>query len=128
MEEQSKLQELAYKITEVLYKYNCQTDVAIYFEGKRLSTFADLEDSYGKWVLEEGFKGSSYTDYSNDNTITMTFEGDFYDVMNWGLLHECYVEFNELIKEYGYWFELGNMWNLALYQEQNNDFKMKGGN
>ena len=111
----SKLEELAYKIADLLSEYHCHIDVAIYFENKRLSTFADIDENYGKWVLQEGYKGSDYTEYANDSTITMTFEGDFYDVMNYGYLPELYDKFQKLLESCGFYFELGNAWNLALY-------------
>lgn len=112
----SKLQELAYKIAQLLDEYGCSQDVAIYFDGKRLSTFADLDKNYGKWVLQEGYYGSTYTKYANDDTITMTFEGPFYEVVNYGLFPELLDRFVDLIESYGYYYEPGDAWNLALFE------------
>lgn len=106
----SKIDELAYKIAELLETRGCHTDTAIYFGGKRLSTFRD-----GKWKLEDGFVAGDMVEYANDKTITMTFEGDFYDVINYGLYPNLQEEFISLIESYGYYYELGNAWNLALY-------------
>jgi len=117
MKEKSVLEKLAYEIAELLEKHECHTDVAIYFEGKRLSTFADLKENYRKWVLEEGYDPKSYTEYANPKTITMTFEGSFYEVMNYGFSPKLYDKFTQLINSYGFWFELGNAWNLSLYSD-----------
>jgi hypothetical protein len=108
---QTNLEELAFAIADLLTKYNCQEDVTIYFNNQRLSTFTE-----GKWVLEEGYKGSDYTKYANDKTITMTFEGPFYDVINYNECPELLRRFNELIESYGYYYELGYPWSLSLYE------------
>jgi hypothetical protein len=67
-------------------------------------------------AMQEGLKGSNYTQYANDETITMTFEGDFYSCMNYGSNPILYEKFGELLKKYDLYFELGNAWNLALYK------------
>lgn len=104
-----KLKELAKEISILLESYDCHTDTAIYYSNQRLSYD-------GSWKLEEGFKGSSFTQYANDSTITMTFEGNFYEVMNYGLFPKLYDKFSKLLEKYGFYFELGNAWNLALYE------------
>lgn len=111
----SKLENLAYNISLLLTEHGCHGDVAIYFEGKRLTTLDS--SNYGKWVLQDGFKASDYTDYANDDTITMTFEGEFYHTMNYGDHPTLLDKFASLLADNGYWYELGNAWNLALYKE-----------
>lgn len=112
----SKLEKLAYEIADLLKKYNSHIDVAIYFEDKRLSTYKDLEELYGTWQLEEGFKGSSYTEYANDETITMVFEGAFYHAMNYGDNTPLMDEFNKLVEKYGFYHEQGHAWSLSLFK------------
>ena len=105
----TKLEKLAYKISKLLSKNNCSNSVSIFWEGKRLSTIK----TSGTWVLDNA-KGSDYTEYENDSTIIMTFEGDFYDIINYGSFTETHDKFNKLIEKYGYYFEQGNSWNLLL--------------
>lgn len=115
MEKKKGLEELAFKIANLLKENECHIDVAIYFSGKRLTTFKG-EQPYGEWELQEGYKGSNCTKYANDDTITMTFEGAFYEVINYGVDNALYEKFMELLGDYGYYFEQGNAWNLALYE------------
>ena len=111
-----KIEKLAYEIKGLLDKYSYSGDTAIYFNNKRLATFTD--EDYGKWVLQEGYKGSDYTEYANDNTITMTFEGmgSIHDVINYRENEKFLDKLNKLFENYGYYYELGNSWNLALYE------------
>lgn len=105
-----KFEYIAYKILELLLEYDCSTDVVFYFEGKRLI------ETDKDWVIEEGYLGSDYTEYANDDTLTMTFEGPFFEVMNYGTNYELYDKFDKLLQSFGYYYELGNAWNLALYE------------
>lgn len=111
-----KIEKLAYEIKELLDKYNYSGDTAIYFNNRRLTTFID--EGYGRWVLQEGYKGSDYTHYANDGTITMTFEGigSIHDIINYEGNKGFLKELNKLFGSYGYYYELGNSWNLALYE------------
>lgn len=114
MAKNKKLKDLAFEIAELITEYNVDQDVAIYFNDVRLQCFT-TNDKEG-WVLEEGFKGSEYTKYANDDTITMTFEGPLYSIMNCYIISDNFFDdFDNLLKEYGYYYELGNAWNLSLY-------------
>jgi len=115
MDKEKKIEELAFKIAELLKEHGCHIDVAIYFSGKRLTTF-EGKKPYGEWELQEGYKASNITEYANNDTITMTFEGSFYSVINYGTDRELFRKFNELLQSYGYYYEQGNAWNLALYE------------
>ena len=41
---------------------------------------------------------------------------DGYDMMNYGRFAEKLESFLKLINGFGYYFELGNAWNLSLYK------------
>lgn len=112
-----KINELVEKIVKLLDKHNYSGDTAIYFDNKRLATFND--ENYGIWILQSGYKGSDYTEYANNDTITMTFEGMFsiYNIINCYSSDEKFLgEFDRLLESYGYYYELGNSWNLSLYE------------
>lgn len=113
MNKEEKIQELAYKIAELLKKHECHHDVAIYFSEKRLCTF---NDEY-EWELQEGYVGTDFSEYANNDTITMTFEGYFYELINYMWDGKVVSEFRKLIQEYGYNYELGNAWNLTLWED-----------
>lgn len=106
----TKLGKLAKEIAQTLDKHQSEQDVAIYHENKRFSHFGD------DWETEEGFLGSEYTEWANDDTITMTFEGPLYHAMNYGANDELVEELRALIGSHGFYWELGNAWNLSLYE------------
>ncbi|MFW5962130.1 MAG: hypothetical protein ACOCQR_00765 [bacterium] len=110
----NKLEKLAREIAELLSQRGMAYDTAIYYDGKRLQCFTTNEED--GWVEEEGYKASNYTEYANDETITMTFEGPMYDVLNYHADDEFVEKFDMLIEKYGYMYELGNAWNLSLYE------------
>ena len=66
-------------------------------------------------------KGSEYFEYANDDTISISFEGPFYNVMNyaydkkeWDRLES---EFTKIVGSFDCWYELGNAWNLSIYED-----------
>lgn len=111
-----EIEDLAYEIADLLSENGYEGDMAIYFNDKRLQCFT-TNDEEG-WKLEEGYKGSDFTEYANDDLITMTFEGVYsiYDDIN-GYRRSGIVEkFDKLLDEYDCYYELGNAWNLSVYE------------
>lgn len=112
--QKNKNKQMADAIKKWMLKNEVAGDTRIYFNGKCYSSVG-----YGKDVKYEtlqNMKGSDYSEYANDDTVTVTFEGDFYTVMNYsmGKLRES---FDRLIESFGnYFYELGNAWNLSLYK------------
>jgi hypothetical protein len=59
-----------------------------------------------------------YFEYGNPNTLSMSFEGSLNYILNgytrgWVKLEE---QFSKLFEEYGLYYELGHVWNLAAYE------------
>lgn len=114
---ENKLKELAYEIADFLDHHDLNMDTSIYFNNKALRSKKEGEEY--NWTLMKDIKGSDYTEYANDKTITMTFEGigSMYNIIN-GYENGYYFrdQFDELLEDYGYYYQLGNSWNLALYK------------
>lgn len=55
-------------------------------------------------------------EYVNEDTISMSFENDLYDIFNYDMCESIRQDFEELFKKYGLYYELGNAWNLSLFQ------------
>lgn len=92
---------------------NLDEDVALMYNGKRVepNTVKEEEISSASKYLEK---------YYNDDTITMTFEGSLYHVLNYMMDNFDYCdkkvnEFSDILKKYNYYYEQGYAWNLALY-------------
>lgn len=104
----SNIEELAYKIKELLEKHEVYEDVRIYFEGKCLCSNSGLL---------ENMKASDYSEFANDKTIFMTFEGRFNYIINGYVENKTLVsKFDKIINKYGYYHEFGEAWNLSLYE------------
>lgn len=108
-----KKTEIARKI-ESLFKIAGQgeiTDTRIYFGNKCW----DYDSSGNKTILTD-IQGSEYTQYANDATITCTYEGAVYSALNYDFKNPLREELIEMLDEYGYYFEMGEAWNFALYE------------
>jgi len=105
-------EKMAYEILELLKEYELNTDTRIYFSNKCLT---------GEGETIENIKGSEYFNYANDDTLSMSFEGGFYSVINYynpQLADEVEPIFSEILNSYGLYYELGDAWNLAIYYNQ----------
>ena len=103
-----KIEVLAKDILKWLEEKDLWTDVRVYFNGKVV---------YEK-TKEEEANPKDYFDYAGD-ILSMSFEGALYDVFN-GTSERAYKqqeEFNAILEKYGLYYELGNAWNLTLYEE-----------
>lgn len=84
-------------------------DTSIYYQGDRYNFHYN-----GTMEVEKDIDVRDYIEYCNPHTITMSFEGDLYELLNY---EDCmYPPFYELFKKNGYSYELGNAWNLAAYE------------
>ena len=58
-----------------------------------------------------------YFEYNGDY-LSMSFEGPLYSILNYqaGTYGDSIIgELDELFKKYGLYYELGNSWNMSLY-------------
>lgn len=115
-------EQLATEIFEWLVEHEMWVDVCIYFNGKRWSTsnhkdcmdFCYNEHRY----FEDEADPRDYFSYVNDKTLSMSFEGPLYHMLNgytqgWVKLED---EFQKIFEKYNLYIELGNAWNLTCYE------------
>lgn len=111
---------LAKDIFNFLVENEIWIDTHIYFNGKCWSTnnknqteFCYNENRYFEYEADP----RDYFEYVNPDTLSMSFEGDLYDVLN----GYCYgwtdleTRFMDIFSRYGVYYELGNAWNLSVY-------------
>ena len=115
------IRKLAKEIRQFLLDNEMWIDTTIYFNGMAYST-DDREGHYfyndPEHLIElEDQDPHRYVDYVGPY-LTMTFEGPFYDVMN-GYLgkygYDLEDKFHDILKKYGLYAELGNAWNLSVF-------------
>lgn len=114
----AKIEKMAKEIRDFLNKHELWEDVRIYFNGKAYAT-DDGKGNYSyndpnKLYVLEDVDPRDYFEYVGD-ILSMSFEGGLYDLLNYEF-GKTYNEFNELIKKFGCYYELGNAWNLSLYE------------
>ena len=122
-----KKTEIAKKIDKLFTKHlgGELGDYRIFYNNKAI----DVNTSEGRNILED-IKASDYSEYANDDTITVTFDGHIYELINYG----CHIEgdagfgiepshdwnlitdLTELLEKYNCWFENGNAWNFNVYE------------
>lgn len=127
---EQQIEELAFKIRELMLKYEIWQDINIYFNGKCLSTRDKKTGEFhyneaDKIIINENEDPKKYFSYVNteNHTISMSFEGPFYHIINDNAYHREDVEFSqkvmkefdELLDEYGLYYELGYAWSLTCY-------------
>lgn len=125
-QKEKRNRKLAEEIREFLFKWGMWIDTTIYFNGKAFSPIEKDENGKMKFyyndrehLIEYEDDPSRYVEWYNKDGITMTFEGDFYEVMNYAFesrfLTNIYEEFEELLRKHNARHELGHAWSMCIY-------------
>ena len=112
-----KKQMLLEETVDYLYENKLFDDVNIYIGGRKYSDCGKQDE------LKKTTNGSKYYDrgecdvtsiveYSNPKTLTMTFEGILYDMIDMNGIPEG---LEAVFEKYGLYAEQGYAWSLALY-------------
>ena len=119
----TKAERCAFEIINFLIRHKMWQDTNVYVNGKRYGCYDGEHYQYDNtWdcvFREDNMDPKKYIEYSSD-FLTMSFEGPFYDVVNYYLPSAKYcdkilAEFDDICKKYGKYYELGYAWSLALY-------------
>jgi len=119
----NKKKKLAIDIYNWCKKHELWMDITIYFDGIAWSYQPEWHGVKGKYIEEDLYEYENknpldYFEYANPNTLSMSFEGPLYDVLNayvrgWVKLED---EFLKLFEKYGWYYEMGHAWNLSAYE------------
>ena len=111
---------VATEIREWMLDNEIWIDTRIYFNGKAYGTRDENHNYFyndrNHLVVLENMNPLDYFEYVNPETISMSFEGPLYDVLNYcggGYTDKLEREFSEILAKYGLYYELGNAWNLT---------------
>lgn len=111
--EMERNESLANDLKDFIMKNSLACDIRIYFNNKCYD-WCDGKVYFKEPNLLEDVTGSNFFEYANDNTVSMTFEGDLYDIVNYGEAPKLYDKFYDVFKKHNCYYELGNAWNLAV--------------
>lgn len=110
-------EKLADEIRAWLLERELWQDVTIYFNGKAFSTSDMLQRRFAynnpNDLIEYEANPADYVEYNSPDSITMTFEGPLYDLINYRFNSRDYEEFEALFRRYGLYFEQGYAWSLS---------------
>lgn len=122
MNNQKNIHALANELLDYLIKNKLWSDSRIYFDGICYATdkpddrVCHVHEKHdGVYVFDADPR--KYFEYNGDY-LSMSFEGPLYEVLNYqaGTYGDSIMEeLNELFKKYGLYYELGNAWNMSLY-------------
>jgi outer membrane protein assembly factor BamB len=110
MNQNEKNELLANDLKKFLLKHD-MIDTRIYFNGKCFDF-----NSSGEVTTLEDIKGSTYFEYANDETVSMSFEGRLNHVIN-GYISDKKVMngFDKIFEKHNCYYELGYAWSLSVY-------------
>ena len=118
----TKAERCAFEIINFLIRHSLWQDTCVYVNGKRYTCYDGEHYQYAStWdcvFREDNMNPADYVEYTSD-FLTMTFEGPFYDVVNYNAsaryCDRLLEEFDEILKRYKKYYELGYAWSLALH-------------
>ena len=106
-----KIEKMANEIVDFLKKNEMIDCTCIYYNNKRIND-GKLED--GEFDPHDYFEWAA-----NDHILSMSFEGDLYDVINYDGGRRL-DKFQKIFSSYGLYYELGDSWNLTCYPIEDN--------
>lgn len=100
-------------------------DNTIYFDGRAWSDLKTWSGETGRKIDEDLYEyenknPKTYFEYANPDTLSMSFEGALYYVLNANVRGWIKKEaaFQELFEKHGVYYELGHAWNLSVYPNE----------
>lgn len=117
MSVEEKNESLAKEIKDFLVKNDLVMDIRIYFNNKAYDSCGNHATKTG-FRLMENIKSTSYFVYGNDETVSMSFEGEFYHVINTCGYSNLKEQFDAIFLKHDCFYQLGNAWNLSVYYNQ----------
>lgn len=119
----NKFENLAMEIYNWCYANELWEDSAIYFNGKAIASWNTWSGVEGKKIAEglyeyEDKNPLDYFEYANPYTLSMSFEGPLYMILNAYSEDWCWTEqqFINIFTKHGFYYEMGHAWNLSVYE------------
>jgi hypothetical protein len=110
MNQQEKNKLLADDLKDFLLRHSFG-DTRIYFNDMCYHFNSSCELS-----TMEDIKGSTYFEYANDETVSMSFEGQLNHLINGYIFNRKVMdEFEEIFNKHKCYYELGYAWSLSVY-------------
>lgn len=110
-----KNEKLANDLKKLLIESDLIQDVRIYFNNKCYSSIR-LENGDYEFELLKDIKPSYYFEYANDKSVSLSFEGELYHILNYGQQDLKFrIDFEKIFEDNNCFYEFGDAWNLTVY-------------
>lgn len=117
-------EQMAKDIYDWCMAHEAWQDVIIYFNGKAWSSHNEWEGESGKKIGERLYEYNeknpcNYFQYGNPDTLSMSFEGELYNILNnyweFEFMVDWFEDFQTIFDKYDSYYEQGHAWNLSVY-------------
>ena len=116
---------MAEDIYQWCIRHDAWEDCIIYFNGKAWTTLEKWNGEEGKKIGDSLYEYENrvctdYFQYGNPDTLSMSFEGTLYHILNsyweWDALTDWYEDFHALFDRYNGYIEFGHAWNFSFVE------------
>jgi hypothetical protein len=114
MTQNEKNEKLANDIKSFLLKNKLAVDTRIYFNGMAY----DSVNSTNEYEALNDITPTDYFEYANNETVSMSYEGELYDLINHRTNSKLYQKFEQIFEKHNCWFEFGYAWSLSVYYNE----------
>lgn len=115
---ESQIESLAKEIQKLLHTNGLWGGTYIYFNGCCMDSVDETGHTHydGSVYVHPDIEPTDRFCYVNpDHILSMSFEGNVYQMFNHMMYTDVLHSFVNLLKQYGLYYELGNAWNLTCY-------------
>lgn len=117
---EKQLENIALDLISFLQKHDLYYMVNIYVNNKvftdnRMKGTETKKTPFGPYYIVHNVNPGDLLKYYNPETITVTFEGPLYHIINYSECHSLYKELCNFFEKYGLYFEQGYAWSFSLY-------------
>ena len=126
--EQERNEQIAKDIIDFVKSVYCWTDICIFFNNKALSSNKKWGDFKGE-LISPPYKNDidavngiyeynniasplHWTKYANEKTVTVSFDGDFYEWIN---DYGDTSKLSAVLEKYNAYYEMGEAFNFSVY-------------
>lgn len=115
-----QLENIALDLITFLQRHDLYYMVNIYVNNKvltdnRMKGTETRDTPFGPYYIVHNVNPGDLLEYYNPETITVTFEGPLYHIINYSECHSLYKELCSLFERYGLYLEQGYAWSFSLY-------------
>lgn len=105
-------------VKNLLIKNDLVQGTRIYFDGKCYSSKRFKNGEY-EFELLNDILASDYFNYANDETISLSFEGELFEILNYEPQDSIFMKkFEKIFEDNNCYYEFGNSWNLTVYYNE----------